>query len=349
MTPEKLKQTDESLVNLIRDRLRIVAQSGVPNLGPHISSLFAKLSVPKSVWASNALTTYIAGLSAKASGINNNEVKPKTVTVIGGRGRMGAFFCQQLSATGHKVSVLGHHDWAIADKLLGEAELVLVSVPIEHTVDVIKRAARYLAPTTALADITSIKVQPVQTMLEHHTGPVMGLHPMFGPSVKSFSEQKVVVCSGRNDDAFQWLVDLMASKGAQIINCTPEEHDRMMVIIQATRHFSRLCFGIFLAEERIDIDRSLLMSSPTYRQEIEIANRLFAQNPALCADIILATEDRIQAIEKLASTYNRLAELVANKDRTALIQEFEKTQSFFTQERLRSSNEREHAIAASSN
>lgn len=244
---------------------------------------------------------------------------------------MGKFFAQQLSAAGHNVSVLGNQDWEYADILLGEADLVLISVPIECTVDVIQRAAEYLAPTTALADITSIKTEPVQTMLKYHIGPVMGLHPMFGPSIKSFSGQKVVVCPGRQDDSFQWLLQFIASKGAELIVCTPEEHDWIMVIVQATRHFSRFSLGVFLAAEKIDIDRSLSMSSPSYRQEIDIVNRLFAQSPSLCVDIMLATEERCQAIEKLANTYSRLAQLVAKKDRAALIQKFETTQSFFKQ------------------
>lgn len=257
---------------------------------------------------------------------------PQKITIIGGSGKMGRFFQEQLISVGHQVSALDRQDWENEDKLnklLGQADLVIVSVPIERTTEIIKRAAKYLAPTTALTDITSLKVEPLQAMLEHHSGPVMGLHPMFGPSVKSFAGQKVVVCPGRNDDIFQWLLDFMSSRGAQLIPSTPEEHDSLMVIIQATRHFCGFSLGVFLAEEEIDIERSLTMSSPPYRQEIDIVKRLFAQSSHLCADIILATEERCQAIARLADTYNRLAKLVAQKDRAALIQEFENTQSFF--------------------
>ena len=105
----------------------------------------------------------------------------------------------------------------------------------------------------------------------------------------------------------------------------------MMVIIQAMRHFARFSLGVFLAEENIDIQRSLLMASPTYRQEIDILKRLFAQSSHLCADIMLATEERCEAIVTLAETYSRLAKLVAKKDREALIKEFESTQNFFNQ------------------
>ncbi len=327
--PEKLKQIDTCLIELIRDRLSLLAASEHPTLEEQLSSfapLLASVGVSESVWA-NLVTSCLSALTAESASVNN--VKPRQITIIGGRGRMGKFFTEQLSAAGHNVSVLGHQDWEKAEQLLSQAELVLVSVPIEQTVDVIKRTAKYLTPTIALADITSIKTQPVQAMLEHHSGPVMGLHPMFGPSIKSFSEQKVVVCPGRQDDSFQWFLDFMQSKGAKPIVCTPQEHDWMMVMIQATRHFSRFSLGAFLAAEKIDIDRSLLMSSPSYRQEIDIVNRLFAQSPTLCVDIMLATEERCEAIARLANTYSRLAQLVAKQDRAALIQEFETTQSFF--------------------
>lgn len=268
------------------------------------------------------------------SSINPNlvsikHIESRQITIIGGHGRMGKLFREQLLAIGHKVTVLEQEDWEYADQLLRHAELVLVSVPIQHTVDVIQRTAKYLSPNTALCDITSIKIQPIEAMLANHTGPVMGLHPMFGPSIKSFWEQKVVVCPGRNHESFQWLLDFLQTQGAELITCTPEEHDRMMVYIQATQHFCRLSLGVFLGKANINLERSLSISSPSFRQEIEILKRLFCQNPNLCVDIMLATEERCQAINALADTYGRLAKLVQEKDREGLIQEFEKTQGFF--------------------
>jgi prephenate dehydrogenase/chorismate mutase/prephenate dehydrogenase len=242
---------------------------------------------------------------------------------------MGKFFTDQLVADGHHVSVLQASDWEYAEQLLSHVDLVLVSVPIERTVDVIKQAAKYLKPTTALADLTSVKTEPVQAMLDNHNGPVMGLHPMFGPNVTSFTGQKVIVCSGRNDDSFQWFLDFMSSQGGELILCSPEEHDQMMVIVQATRHFSRFSLGVFLAQETIDIDRSLSLSTTNYSQEIDIVKRLFAQSPLLCVDIMLNSEERCEAITKLANTYSYLAKLVAQKDRAALIEEFQTAQSFF--------------------
>jgi len=256
----------------------------------------------------------------------------RNVTIIGGRGRMGKFFQEQLSLAGHRVSILENEDWDQADRLLNHAELVLVGVPIEWTQAVIEQAAPHLQPTTALCDITSVKTLPVNAMLAHHCGPVMGLHPMFGPSITSFFAQKVVITPGRNDEAFHWLIDLVKSQGGETIICTPEEHDRLMVVVQAIRQFSRFGLGVYLADEQIDLDKSMSMSTPSYRTEIDILKRLFAQSPQLCVDIMLACEERNHAIAQLAKTYTRLADLIAQKDRAGLIQEFETTHNFFAQE-----------------
>ncbi|MEH2068984.1 MAG: bifunctional chorismate mutase/prephenate dehydrogenase [Nostoc sp.] len=330
MSLEKLKKTDQSLIALLSDRLSLLAASEFPSLDKQLADvapLLAQAGIPESVWLS--ILNSCHAITPKS--VSVNPVIPRQITIIGGRGRMGRLFKEQLSLVGHNVSVLEHEDWEYAQQLLSQAELVLVSVPIEHTVDVIKRAVKYLAPTTALCDITSIKTQPTQAMLEYHSGPVMGLHPMFGPNIKSFCGQKVIICPGRNDDSFQWFLDLIKSQGGELIVCTPEEHDQMMVIVQATQHFCRFSLGVFLAHTRIDIEQSLTMSTPNYRQEIEIVKRLFSQNPHLCVDIMLASEERCNAISFLANTYSRLARLVVSKDKDALIQEFENTQSFFAE------------------
>jgi prephenate dehydrogenase len=255
--------------------------------------------------------------------------KSRRVTIVGGKGRMGQFFAKQLTLAGHYVEILGREDWKKADLLLAEAELVLISVPIEQTLTIIEQISKYIAPTTAIADITSIKTEPVAKMLACHEGAVMGLHPMFGPNQNSFNAQKIVVCPGRQDSAFQWLIDLMASKGSDLIFCQPQEHDRTMAIVQAVRHFSQFGFGLFLASNRVDLERSLSMASPNYLLEYEAVKRFFQQNPSMYVDIMLASETSRQTITSLAETYQYLADLVAKNDRESLIKTFLATQNLW--------------------
>ncbi|MBW4597880.1 MAG: bifunctional chorismate mutase/prephenate dehydrogenase [Brasilonema angustatum HA4187-MV1] len=342
----KLREIDHKLIKLLAERISVLSELKPLSIQEQISeytSLLSQHGVPDFVWE-NIVTACVATLDSADTSLDSLE--PRRITVVGGRGAMGQFFTSQLSVAGHDVSILEKDDWDYAGRLLGEAELVLVCVPTEFTADVIRKLSKYLAPTSALADITSIKTSIVQIMLEYHSGPVMGLHPMFGPTTKSFLSQKIVVCPGREDNAFQWFLDLIKMKGGKLIACTPEEHDQIMIGIQAIRHFCTFSLGVFMAEAGIDIGRTLEFSSPIYRLEIDIVSRLFAQDSSLYVDILLASEDRRKTIGWLTSTYNRLGDLVARKDKATLIKEFEVTHSVFREEAARAMKESNYIIDA---
>lgn len=330
MISQKLKQIDIRIVELLKERIALLNSESISSSKEiaDLTPLLTSIGISQEVW-SELITN---GSSAPKKPIKS--ACSRRVTIVGGKGRMGQFFAEQLTAAGHQVSTIGRKDWDDAPSLLGEAELVLISVPIEQTSAIIERTAQYLNPNTAIADITSIKTTPVEKMLACHDGAVMGLHPMFGPNKNSFDKQKIVVCYGRQDDAFQWLLDFMAERGGELICCSPQEHDRLMAIVQAVRHFSQFGFGVFLKSERVDPKSSLSVASPNYRSEYEALLRFFKQNPSMYVDIMLATETSCQTIERLASTYQDLAELIAKKDRDALIELFAYAKDVFTETEL---------------
>jgi len=330
-TPEKLRQLDETLIALLSDRLALLATREMPSRQEQLDSHQAQLTragVPEPLWDS-LITSCMAALATAPS--VHAVVEPRNITVVGGHGLMGRFFVDRLSAAGHQVSVLEYDGWDHAESLLGTADLVLLCVPLKATIAVIRKVAPYLSSTTTLADIASTKETIVQAMMEHHAGPVLGLHPMFGPGIHSFLGQKVIACPGRHSTISQWLLDFIEADGGKLITCTPEEHDRMMVAVQAIRFFANLTLGAFLAEEGIEIERSLAFASPLYRIEINTVSRLLAQSAALYVDILLASDERCEAIERLVKTSARLAKLLAQGDRAALITEFETAHKAFEQ------------------
>lgn len=342
--PEQLQQIDQTLIKLLGERISILAASGVPSMQEQLSNykpLLQEAGISESAWNSIVTTSMAALASVPCLPC---ETERRTITVVGGKGMMGRFFTNRLSAAGHQVNVLEYDGWADAEVLLGNADLVLICVPLKAMIAVMQRVTPFLSPTTLLADIASTKTAVVQAMLASHTGPVMGLHPMFGPGIQSFLAQKVVACPGRQPEAFGWLLDLIEADGGKLITCTPEEHDRMMIAVQAIRHFSSFSLGVFLAEEGIAIDQSLEFASPIYRSEINMISRLFAQDGSLYIDIMLASGDRREAIQRLVETCDRLANLLAQRNRSALIAEFETASQAFREESNRALQESNHVI-----
>ena len=338
---ETLKQIDRQLIELLGKRIAYLthSQSNGCDEPAEVTNLLAQAGIPEFVWQN--LTINCAAASTAVS--SSATVKPRRVTVIGGRGQMGRFFVKQLSSSGHQVNILGRNDWDNAPQILGKADLVIVSVPIEQTVAIIEKTVQYLTASTTLADVTSIKTPIVRAMLDRHSGPVLGLHPMFGPGVDSFLAQNVVVCPSRQQQAYQWFLDFIASRGGKLIWCTPQEHDRIMGIVQAIRHFSTFALGAFLAAEEIDLSRTLEFATPLYRMQLNSIGRLFAQDASLYLNVMLPGE-RPQVIRRLAATYSRLAELVKEGDRAALIKEFEVACSFFGSQTHRALEESNYTI-----
>ncbi|PIQ36892.1 MAG: bifunctional chorismate mutase/prephenate dehydrogenase [Lysobacterales bacterium CG17_big_fil_post_rev_8_21_14_2_50_64_11] len=252
----------------------------------------------------------------------------RAVVIVGGGGALGQLLSGLFARSGYPVHVLEKDDWAQAPAWFANAGLVLLAVPIEHTCAII-RALPALPADCVLADITSIKRAPLNAMLESHPGPVVGLHPMFGPDVGNLAKQVVVVCHGRDPQRCQWLLEQFTVWGAVLREEQPERHDRAMVLIQAMRHFSSMVYGVFLQREGADLHELMRLSSPIYRLELAMVGRLFAQNPALYADIILAAEHLPDLIDQYRHTLDALLAMVRDADRAALIAQFNDTSAFF--------------------
>ncbi len=342
MNSDSPNALDRALIDLLAKKIA-ATRSRSDLRADNLDGVLQAAGVPAFVWES-VLTSCAAATATTEVAVNSTA--SRKVTIVGGRGEMGRWFADRLRYWGHGVQLMGRKDWDRAETLLGEADLVLISVPIDRTVEIIREAAPYLKPDTVLADITSIKGPIVAAMLEAHPGPVLGLHPMFGPGVTSFLSQKVVVCPGREMPECQWFIDFIANDGGETIECPPEEHDRMMVAVQALRHFATFGLGVFLGLENVDIGRSLDFASPIYRVAIDMVSRLFAQDGALYVEIMLATPERRAAIARLAETFVSLSELVQQENKAELMAQFDRTRATFGNETDRALEESDRLINA---
>lgn len=243
------------------------------------------------------------------------------VVIVGGDGALGKVFVRAFESSNYTVNIIGESDWAAASSLLSEANLVVVAVPIDVTCDVIRQLSK-LPNDCILADVTSIKKQPMQAMLNAHNGPVVGLHPMFGPDVSGLVKQVIAVCHGRNQEQYQWLLDQLALWGAVLYESEAENHDHAMSFIQVMRHFSTFVYGAHLQQEQVDLDQLLKFSSPIYRLELAMVGRLFAQNPSLYADIIFSNKDSIKLLKRFNQRFSNAITLLETGDKTAFKNQF---------------------------
>lgn len=247
------------------------------------------------------------------------EIK-KNITIIGGNGGMGQLFAKYWH--NHNIQILSRNEWNIADTLLKNADLVVVTVPISITEKVIKDAAKFMSDNSILMDFTSIKKTSIETMLMHHKGSVIGLHPMFGPTITSPGNQIIINCGGRCVTDISWVIDSLNTCGFKIIEMSPEKHDEIMGFVQGIEHFSTFMLGNFLKESNIKPQDMFEVSSPIYQNKLALMGRIFAQDPALYADITMPDDSRINLIIKYIDYLQKFKELLINKNKAKFIELF---------------------------
>lgn len=267
-------------------------------------------------------------ISQDASGYLCVNPDCKKIVVIGGKGQLGSIFVDLFTRSEYQVVIIEQEDWSCSSDVLSRASAVIVAVPIRLTNTVIQKL-NGLSETCILADVTSIKESPLYEMLKVHKGPVVGLHPMFGPDVTSLVKQTVIACEGRSPESYQWLLEQFEVWGAKIYSVDAIAHDQAMSMVQVMRHFSTIAYGYHLMTEGADIAQLVEMSSPIYRLELIMVGRLFAQSPVLYSDIIFSNSDNVDMMKRFAYRFLELLEDVEMGDKDSFINMFNQVSDWF--------------------
>lgn len=252
-----------------------------------------------------------------------------SILIVGGNGSMGRYLCRWFTESGYRVRILEKDNWHEVRELCRDIELCIISVPIDITASVIRSVGPHLPENCILSDITSIKEPVMPVMLEAHAGPVIGLHPLFGPTTSTLDKQIVVATPGRDPQACQWLLDQFSAWGSIVMQANAREHDEMMAIVQALRHFATFAFGRFLYRKQINLPRTLEFSSPIYRLELAMVGRLFAQDPSLYAEIIFATPERRNLLKDYVRCLSDNLNMIENQDKERFCDEFKAISDWF--------------------
>jgi prephenate dehydrogenase len=234
--------------------------------------------------------------------------------IIGGTGKMGRLFVPIFERAGYEVLVSGRSTAFTNTQLAELCDIVIVSVPIHDTVRVIGEIAPVMTKEQLLCDFTSLKVLPVTAMLESEAM-VIGLHPLFGPTVPSLRHQTIIVCPARApEEILNSLVSLFTHEGANCTVATPEQHDRMMAVVQGLTHFVTLCMADSVRRLGLDIKTTQAFTSPVYQIELSLIGRLLSQDPSLYADILQQNPYVPDVLSVCTSSAGDLIDIVNSKD-----------------------------------
>ena len=167
------------------------------------------------------------------------------------------------------------------------SDILVISVPIEHTSDVIREVAPFMKSGSVMIDVTSVKEEPAKTMAEVLPENIeyIPTHPIFGPRTTFLDNQVIVLTADRKGKWYEKVYNYLESKNMRIIETTAAKHDYMMSIVQVLTHFSFISTASAIEKLRVDISETEDYESPIYNLMIDMIARIVAQNPYLTYNI----------------------------------------------------------------
>lgn len=228
--------------------------------------------------------------------------------IIGGTGGIGRWFADFLRREGHAVHVTGRTTGMDIPDLAMASQVIIVSVPIGVTCEVIRKVGPFLKEDALLMDLTSLKEEPVRVMLAASASEVIGCHPLFGPGVPFLEGQNIALCPGRGERWLPRLKALLERKGARVVVTTPRHHDEIMAIVQGLNHLNTIALGLVLHETGMKPPDLVKFTTPIFRMKMEIMEKVFGR-PELYAEILTLNPH----VKRICGLYEKnLAELRQN-------------------------------------
>ena len=244
------------------------------------------------------------------------------IGIIGGTGGIGRWFVSFFRGEGYPVHVVGRSEGMPLPELTTRCRVVIVSVPIAATPDIIRRVGPHLPPDSLLMDFTSLKEEPVREMLKTTTAEVVGCHPLFGPDCPSIASQNVILCPGRGERWLKRMEGLFTKGGARVTVTTPAEHDRMMSLVQGLTHMETVLMGLTLRDAGVEASALDPFSTPVFRTKQAIVGKVFDARPELYAGLIAGNGNMPKILEIYEKNLSALKRLILAGDAagiTALI------------------------------
>ena len=258
--------------------------------------------------------------------------------VIGGRGRMGAWFTRFLASQGFAVETsdpagaldeFAHlADWRESPL---DHDVIVVAAPLRAARRILGELAERRPPGLVF-DIGSLK-SPLRAGLEELRAAgvrVTSIHPMFGPETEMLSGRHVILVDCGSPAAVEQAEGLFASTMAERVHMRLDEHDRVVAFVLGLSHALNIAFFCALAESGEEVPRLSAVSSTTFEEQLRVAEKVAGENPHLYFEIQHLNDFGAEPLDALAGAVEALREVVASGDEPAFAAMMERGRDYLS-------------------
>lgn len=261
------------------------------------------------------------------------------VAILGGTGGMGQWFASYFLGKDFDVVLSGRFPektarvaralgvgYAASDALaVRDADMVVVSTPIEVTAGTIRDVAGHMQRGAILYDLASVKGRVIEAL---EAAATMGLralsvHPLYGPGAPSMRGQQILLIPVNED---RQVVDEMAQLfqgdgGVVHVLESGDVHDKMMALTLGLPHFLNILFAKVLARD--DIRDLKKFGGTTFTLQLLLAESVLSQDPHLYYAIQSQNPAFTDLVTTVRTSLDELTSAVMHKDNPRFITLFQ--------------------------
>ncbi len=195
----------------------------------------------------------------------------------------------------------------VETKILEQKNLIFISVPISDAPKVILDTVRQVKKSTVLIDLSSSQME-ITKVLRQINNPSACLHFLFGPSVTSIKNQKVVLNIIKENKKIIDLKILLEKEGARVFEMDEKDHDLFMAYIQNLTHFANIALAKTYIDNKLKLDGNV--STPNSLAQLAVLSSIISQPTSLVTEIQLGNKIGEKVIEDFLLTQKNLINLI---------------------------------------
>jgi len=205
------------------------------------------------------------------------------IGIIGGSGKTGNQFFEFFSNEGLEVIKIGRKTENY-QSIVESCEVIILSVPIDAIKTIINQISEYNLSDKLIINFSSIMSHGWEE-LQNLEADVCCIHPMFGPQLKIFAEQNIILAPKIENVFLEEIIRLFEKESATVSYSSIEEHDKLMALIQGLSQFSSISLASTIAHQKILLSKLLKFSSITFRMNLGTIERILSQDAELWRNI----------------------------------------------------------------
>ena len=261
------------------------------------------------------------------------------VAILGGTGGMGRWFASYFRGKAFDVILSGRFPEKTAtvarelgvgyaasdDVAVRDADMVVVSTPIEVTATIIRAVASHMRKGAILYDLASVKGDVIEALTQAAALGLRALsvHPLFGPGAPSMQGQRVLLIPvAAGHQVVNELAQLFQGDGGIThVLASGDVHDKMMALTLGLPHFLNILFARVLAG--VDIRDVKTFAGTTFTLQLLLAESVLSQDPHLYYAIQSQNPAFTDLLTAIRMSLDELVSAVMRKDNPRFITLFQ--------------------------